>query len=179
MLNYLNDKYDDITTTLLDPRFKTAYIREERINFVKTRAAAEMEHLVAGDETAEPTSTANADETVLPAVKKAKKSLSSYFKKPEAVTGQDVPKPSRTSTVLNWSSICIFRQLIWMQRKIFLYGGGSMRLVAKLAKIYFSFLTNSASGQVFNSSGNIVTVHAKDHVSSLKELKKSKKSFST
>ena len=116
ILNYLNDKYDDDTNeklldmaTILNPRFKTAYIKEERINIMKTRVAAEMEHLVAGGETAassvsiSPPSAvpaAAADESQLPAAKKAKKSLSSYFKKPAASTGQGTSKPSRASIEL-------------------------------------------------------------------------------
>lgn len=120
ILNYLNDKYDHDTTeklldmaTLLDPWFKTGYMREERIN--SWRAAAEMQHLVARGETTEtavsippPTTApaATADESELPAVIKAKKSLFSYFKKPAA------PKTSQSQAEcpLNWSSTCSCRQ---------------------------------------------------------------------
>lgn len=49
ILQYLNEKYDDHTTnnlldmaTLVDPRFKTAYTKEERVEFIKKRAAAEL-----------------------------------------------------------------------------------------------------------------------------------------
>ncbi len=76
---------------------------------MKTRAAAEMEHLVAGGEPAAPAVSipppsagpaATADESELPAAKKAKKSLSSYFKKPAAPTGHGTSKPSRASIEL-------------------------------------------------------------------------------
>lgn len=33
--------------TLVDPRFKLAYTKEERVEFIKTRAAAEMEGMLA------------------------------------------------------------------------------------------------------------------------------------
>ena len=176
ILNYLNDKYDGNTTeklldmaTLLDPRFKTAYIKEERINFMKTRAAAEMEHLVAGGETAEPAVSipppstapaATADESELPAVKKAKKSLSSYFKKPAAPTGQDISKPSRASIELELNMYLQTPDLDaekdplvwWSQHEI------NFPLVAKLAKKYLCIpATSSPSERVFSASGNIVT----------------------
>ncbi|ROL50205.1 hypothetical protein DPX16_22307 [Anabarilius grahami] len=54
ILDYLNEKYADESTQelldmafLLDPRFKTTYINAERVDYMKTRAAAEMESLAA------------------------------------------------------------------------------------------------------------------------------------
>ena len=54
ILNYLNEKYADQTTeelldmaSLVDPRFKTTYIKEERVDYMKAKAAAELESLVA------------------------------------------------------------------------------------------------------------------------------------
>lgn len=54
ILDYLNEKYADESTqelldmaSLLDPRFKTTYINAERVDYMKTRAAAEMESLAA------------------------------------------------------------------------------------------------------------------------------------
>lgn len=53
ILKYLNEKYDDHATnnlrdmaTLVDPQFKTAYIKEERVEFIKMRAAAELVDMV-------------------------------------------------------------------------------------------------------------------------------------
>lgn len=170
ILNYINDKYDDDTTeklldmaTLLDPRFKTAYTREERINFVKTQAAAEMEHMVAGavsDPLPSTSAAATADEPVLPAVKKTKKSLSSYFKKPEPPSGQDVQRPSRASIELELNMYLQTADLDaeedplvwWRQHEV------NFPLVAKLAKKYLCIpATSSASERVFSTSGNIVT----------------------
>lgn len=177
ILYYLNDKYDDDSTeklldmaTLLDPRFKTAYIKEERIDFMKTRAAAEIEHLVAGDETAAqevpipPPSAVPAaaavEESEPPAVKKAKRSLSSYFKKPSAPTGQGTSKPSRASIDLELSMYLQTPDLDsekdplqwWRQREL------NFPLVAKLAKKYLCIpATSSPSERVFSTAGNIVT----------------------
>lgn len=174
ILNYLNDKYDDDTTeklldmaTLLDPRFKLN-IKEERIDFMKTGTAAEMEHLVAGGETAEPAvsipppSTAPApaaEESELPTVKKAKKSVSSYFKKPAATTGQDTSKPSRASIELELNMYLQTADLdaekdplVWWRKH------ENFPLVAKLAKKYLCIpATSSPSEWVFSASGSIVT----------------------
>lgn len=174
ILNYLNDKYDDDTTeklldmaTLLDPRFKTAYIKEDRLNFMKTRAAAEMEHLVAGGETAAVSippplavPAAAVDTSELPAAKKAKKSLSSYFKKPAAPTGQGTSKPSRASIELELNMYLQTADLDaekdplvwWRQHEV------NFPSVAKLAKKYLCIpATSSPSERVFSASGNIVT----------------------
>lgn len=177
ILNYLNEKYDDGTTenlldmaTLLDPRFKTTYIKEERVDFMKTRAAAELESLVAERERAQaapavtippPAAAAAAgDEPGLPpAKKKAKKSLSSYFKK-AALPGQDASQPSRVSieTQLN-----MYLQTVepdsetnplewWKQHEV------NFPLVAMLAKKYLCIpATSSPSERAFSASGNIVT----------------------
>lgn len=49
ILEYLNEKYDDVITddlldiaSLLDPRFKTMYIKDEKIDTIKARAVTEM-----------------------------------------------------------------------------------------------------------------------------------------
>lgn len=152
ILNYLNDKYDNDTTEKLHgytprPTVKTVYIKEERINILKTRAAAEMEHLVAGGDPAAPAVSipppsavpaAAADESELPAPKKAKKFLSSYFKKIAAPTGQGTTKPSRASIELELNMYLQTADLDaekdplvwWRQHEV------NFPLVAKLAKKY-------------------------------------------
>lgn len=92
ILNYLDEKYDDQTTeelldmaSLVDPRFKTTFIKEERVDYMKARATAELESLVA-EQTASaevaplPSAEVARDEPDVPA-KRQKKTLSSYFKK--------------------------------------------------------------------------------------------------
>ncbi|KAK5616778.1 hypothetical protein CRENBAI_022445 [Crenichthys baileyi] len=118
ILKYLNEKYDDHTTnnlldmaTFVDPRFKTAYMNEERVEFVKMKAAAELvEMVVPTPESAETaaasiSSPAAEDDPAPPCpIKKTKKSLGSYFKKALAA-GQDTnhSRPSRASTELELS----------------------------------------------------------------------------
>jgi hypothetical protein len=104
ILNYLNEKYDNQTTeelldmaSLVDPRFKTAYIKEERVDYMKAKAAAELESLVAEEAASLPSAAAARDEPEVPA-KKQKKSLSSYFKK-AAKQSQMAPQSSRESIV--------------------------------------------------------------------------------
>ena len=96
ILNYLNEKYVDQTTeelldmaSLVDPRLKTTYIKEERVDYMKAKAAAELESLVAEEAASLPSAAAARDEPEVPA-KKQKKSLSSYFKKAAKPNGPSV-----------------------------------------------------------------------------------------
>lgn len=54
LLKYLNQKYGDQKTkelldmaSLVDPRFKTTYIKRERVEYIETRANAELQKLEA------------------------------------------------------------------------------------------------------------------------------------
>lgn len=108
ILKYLNEKYDDQTTqdlldiaSLVDPRFKTTYIKQERVDYIKTRAAAELQKLVAEQTEAVPLSAPSVtavgqDEQEEVPAKKKKKSLSSYFKT-SAKPSQAAPHSSRES----------------------------------------------------------------------------------
>ncbi|XDV51029.1 hypothetical protein PO909_019985 [Leuciscus waleckii] len=108
ILKYLNEKYDDQTTqdlldiaSLVDPRFKTTYIKQERVDYIKTRAAAELQKLVAEQTKAVPLSAPSVtavgqDEQEEVPAKKKKKSLSSYFKT-SAKPSQVAPHSSRES----------------------------------------------------------------------------------
>ena len=49
VMDYLNEKYDDLATgdlldiaSLVDPRFITHYIKEEKVGHIKARAVSEM-----------------------------------------------------------------------------------------------------------------------------------------
>ncbi|XP_077411679.1 E3 SUMO-protein ligase ZBED1-like isoform X2 [Vanacampus margaritifer] len=170
ILTYLTDEYADDATeklldmaTLLDPRFKTAYIKQERIDLMKTRAAAEIELLVAGGETAAPAfaiPAPSADECELPTAKKAKKSLSSYFKKASAPNCQGTSKPSRTSIELD---LIMYLQtadldpeedprIWWRQHEV------NFPLVAKLAKKYLCIpATSFPSEQIFGASESMMS----------------------
>lgn len=173
ILKYLNEKYDDHTTnnlldmaTLVDPRFKTAYTKEERVEFIKMRAAAELVDMVgaAAPESAQTTAASSStpaaeDDQELPhPTKKTKKSLGSYFKKAGQATTHS--QPSRASIELELS---MYLQASgpdsetnplewWKQHEM------NFPLVARLAKKYLCIpATSSSSERAFSASGNIIT----------------------
>ncbi|KAL4006660.1 nucleobindin [Sarotherodon galilaeus] len=172
ILKYLNEKYDDHATnnlldmaTLVDPRFKTAYIKEERVEFIKMRAAAELVDMV-GATAPESAQTAAAsssppaaeDDPELPRPTKKKKSLGSYFKKAGQSTTHS--HPSRASIELELS---MYLQTPgpdsetdplerWKQHET------NFPSVARLARKYLCIpATSSSSERAFSASGNIIT----------------------
>lgn len=73
--------------SLVEPGFKTTYIKDERVDHMKARAIAELESLVVEQATSaeaaalpSTSAAAAADEPEVPAKRQKKKSLSSYFK---------------------------------------------------------------------------------------------------
>ncbi|KAK0141639.1 Zinc finger BED domain-containing protein 1 [Merluccius polli] len=171
ILKYLNEKYDDKKTqelldmaSLVDPRFKTTYIKQERVDYIKTRAAAQLQKLVA--EQAEPEaaplpSAATArdqDEPEEVPAKKKKKSLSSYFKT-AAKPSQAAPHSSRES-IENELNLYLLLDagpdtdpLEWWKKN-----EGHFPHVAKLARKYLCIpATSSPSERAFSASGNIVS----------------------
>lgn len=149
--------------TLVDPRFKTAYTKEERVKFIKMRAAAELVDMVGA---AAPESALKAaafssppaaeDDQELP--HPTKKSLGSYFKKAGQFTTHSQPgrasielelsmylqAPGRDSETnpLEW----------WKQNEM------NFPLVARLTKKYLCIpATSSSSERAFSASGNIIT----------------------
>ncbi|XP_061695574.1 E3 SUMO-protein ligase ZBED1-like [Syngnathoides biaculeatus] len=170
ILNYLSVKYADDsiekllhTAVLLDPRFKRAYIKEERIDLMKTKAVEEMELLGAGGKAGAPAVSvpaSSADESELPAPKKVKKSLSSDFKNAAAHTCRDTSKPNRASVELELNMYLQTANLDpekdalvwWRQHEV------NFPLVAKLAKEYLCIpATSLPSERIFGASGNAVT----------------------
>ncbi|XP_078017006.1 E3 SUMO-protein ligase ZBED1-like [Epinephelus lanceolatus] len=165
ILTYLNEKCDDQTTeelldmaSLVDPRFKTTYIKQERVDYMKTRPAAELQRLVAEEAAAAPLPPATAvrDEDEPEEVPAKKKSLSSYFKK---AAGQAGHQSSRESTE---KELNLYLQLDagpdtdplewWRQHE------AHFPRVAKLARKYLCIpATSFPSEWAFSASGNIVT----------------------
>lgn len=179
ILKYLNEKYDDPTTddlldfaSLVDPRFKTTYIQKERVDYIKTRAAAELEKLAAEQQavlhpSAAPVAIAiDQDEpVVVPEVpaKKQKRSLSSYFKKAATPTQAVAPQSSREYAEMELNQY--LQSYVedgsdtdpldwWMKHE------KRFPLVAKLARKYLCIpATSSPSERAFSKSGTIVTCH--------------------
>ncbi|KAL2098424.1 hypothetical protein ACEWY4_007631 [Coilia grayii] len=173
VLKYLNEKYYDPTTdnlldmaTLADPRFKTAYMKEERVGFIKMRAVAELVGMVGGSTAPESAQRAAAsssppaaeDDPELTHPTKKKKNLGSYFKK--AVQPSTHSLPSRASIELELS---MYLQAPvpdsetdplewWKQHEL------NFPIVARLAKKYLCIpATSSSSERAFSASGNIIT----------------------
>lgn len=170
ILKYLNEKYDDQTTqdlldiaSLVDPRFKTTYIKQERVGYIKTRAAAELQKLVAEQTEAVPLSAPSVtavgqDEQEEVPAKKKKKSLSSYFKT-SAKPSQVAPLSNRESIEKELSLYLLMEAgsdtepLEWWKRNEVHFP-----LVAKLARKYLCIpATSSPSERAFSASGNIVS----------------------
>ncbi len=169
ILKYLNEKYDDQTTdelldmaSLVDPRFKTTYIKEEKVEYMKNRAMSELENLVAEQaasaEAAPLPSPAAATDEPEVCAKRQKKSLSSYFKK--TTQCQTAPLPIRNSiekelnVYLQTMEACPETNPLewWRQHE------AHFPQVAKLAKKYLCIPATSApSERAFSTSGNIVT----------------------
>lgn len=173
VLKYLNEKYDDPTTdnlldmaTLADPRFKTAYMKEERVEFIKMKAVAELVGMVEGSTAPESAQRAAAsssppaaeEDLELTHSAKKKKNLGSYFKK--AVQASTHSQPSRASIELELS---MYLQAPvpdsetdplewWKQHEL------NFPIVARLAKKYLCIpATSSSSERAFSASGNIIT----------------------
>lgn len=171
ILKYLNEKYDDQKTqelldmaSLVDPRFKTTYIKQERVDYIKTRAAAELQKLVA--EQAEPeavplpsAATARDQDEAEPEevpAKKKKKSLSSYFK----TAAKPSPHNSSRESIENELNFYLLLDagpdtdpLEWWKEN-----EERFPHVAKLARKYLCIpATSSPSERAFSASGNIVS----------------------
>lgn len=174
ILKYLNEKYDDPTTddllnlaSLVDPRFKTTYIQKERVDYIKTKAAAELQKLAAEQAvlhpSAAPATSVDQDAPVVVPAKKQKRSLSSYFKKAAEPTQAVAPQSSReyAENELNRYLLCDVEEgpdtdpLEWWKKH-----EKRFPLVAKLARKYLCIpATSSPSERAFSKSGNIVSCH--------------------
>ena len=163
ILEYLNEKYADPVTqelldmaSLLDPRFKTKYIKPATVDYIKTKAAAEIENLVAKQETsARGVSVPPPQAAEIPP--KKKRSLGSFFK---TAARQDQAVPDRKSIELESTS---YLQTVeadgetnpldwWRQHE------ANFPRVASLAQKYLCIQATSApSERAFSTSGNIIT----------------------
>jgi len=88
ILDYLREKFDDPATNdlldmagLVDPRFKTRYIAEDKLEETKCRAISEMEAMLS--ESDQGTAESSASQHQAPAVSEPpkKKTLGSFFKR--------------------------------------------------------------------------------------------------
>ncbi|KAK0153618.1 Zinc finger BED domain-containing protein 1 [Merluccius polli] len=169
ILEYLDEKYADPSTqdlldmaSLLDPRFKITYIKPEKVDYIKTKTAAEIESLVAEQEMSAggdsiPPAEAATEVPENPA--KKKRSLGSFFKIASR-QDQTVPQSGRQSIELELNR---YLQTVeadgetnplewWRQHE------ANFPRVASLAKKYLCIQATSApSERAFSTSGNIIT----------------------
>lgn len=168
ILEYLNEKYADPSTqdlldmaSLVDPRFKITYIKPENVDYIKTKAAAEIENLVAEQEmSAGGDSIAPAEAaTEVAEIPAKKRTLGSFFKIASR-QDQTVPQSGRQSIELELNK---YIQTVeadgetnplewWRQHE------ANFPRVANLAKKYLCIqATSSSSERAFSTSGNIIT----------------------
>lgn len=182
ILQYLNDKYDDPATddlldmaSLVDPRFKMAYVADNRKAYIKAKAMAEMQALLekqaqspstqASSSTHSPphssTEAADAvDAAEVVEAKRMKRSLGSFFKK-DSIPGP-AARPDREAIEIEFQSYLHALEvdgeanpLDWWR----LHEPNFPR-VASLARKYLCIPATSApSERAFSTGGNIVTCH--------------------
>ncbi len=178
ILEYLNEKYSDPKmvdlldmASLVDSRFKDAYIADDRQEFIKTRAVAEILSLleVQAATVREPlphTSTEaaavgadGAEAAVERQSKKVKRSLGSFFKKASdgtaALADREAIEVELKSYLQTMQVDGETDPLDWWR----LHQANFPR-VARLAQKYLCILATSApSERAFSFGGNIVTCH--------------------
>lgn len=185
ILQYLNEKYSNPETeelldmaSFVDPRFRDAYIADDRKEYVKTKAAAEIQVLLEMQQSVSVTesfpstnpqatgaaaaaASGEAPDVPTREAKKVKRSLGSFFKK--------IPNQPGTAALSD-------RETIEVELKTYLQAlevdgetdpldwwrlhQANFPRVAKLAKKYLCIPATSApSERAFSTGGNIVSCH--------------------
>lgn len=169
VMAYLDEKYADQTTddlldvaTLVDPRFKSQYIKPEKVEAIKMRAVSEMLEGDQGPSTSQASEAAGAEggaeAAALPAQKKLRKSLGSFFKKPcpgvsTELTGMQAMEKELENYLLAPDADSEAEPLEWWKMH-----ERNFPRVSQLAKRYLCIpATSSPSERVFSTGGNIVT----------------------
>ncbi|XP_051784492.1 E3 SUMO-protein ligase ZBED1-like [Erpetoichthys calabaricus] len=176
ILAYLNEKYSDPAlddlmdvTSLLDPRFRTTYIKNEKVEHIISRAEEKIkllkdQHEASTGMSALSTASGAAAEPVPPPEEKRKKSFSSFFKK------------QRMGSMGSSSVRLSDEESIKMELRTYLQTTevdsdadplewwkchqANFPRVAKLARRYLCIpATSSPSERAYSTGGNIVTCH--------------------
>lgn len=165
ILDYLREKYDDPATqellnmaSFIDPRFRSTYVPESKIEELKERVTSEAEALLPELPTSQSDAAATPTEEATPAAKREKRSLGSFFKQPvqqHTKTQRELieaelsgylhgVKPDSDTDPLRW----------WKAHE------ANYPRLSNLAKKYLCVpATSSPSERAFSASGNIVTCH--------------------
>ncbi|XP_038161489.1 E3 SUMO-protein ligase ZBED1-like [Cyprinodon tularosa] len=165
-LHYIEEKYSDPATqelldiaSFLDPRFKTNYISEENVQFMKDRVKMEMEQLALKEQRAcvktHPMPLSTEEEPPSTSTKR-KRSLGSFFKAvPASSTMQleDTIKAELDNYLITPSIDGEQDPLAWWR-----VHNVNFPWLSRLARKYLCIPATSApSERLFSASGNIVT----------------------
>ncbi|XP_063075476.1 E3 SUMO-protein ligase ZBED1-like [Engraulis encrasicolus] len=167
-LHYIEEKYSDPVTqgllditSFLDPRFKTTYISEENVQFMKDRVKMEMELVAQKEQRASVTTNpmpVRAEEEPPSTSAKRKRSLGSFFKTnavPASSTAQleDTIKAELDNYLITPTIDGEQNPLDWWRLH-----NVNFPWLSKLARKYLCIPATSApSERLFSASGNIVT----------------------
>ncbi len=173
VIEYLSEKYDDEITdelldmaSLVDPRFKTRYIRPDTIEAIKTRAVSEILNMEGdqGPSTSQAsyrTEEIEAERGAAAAVpaKKQRKSLGSFFKRPSpsntGLTDMQVVEEELEHYLMAPDADSETEPLDWWK----MYDK-KIPKVSQLERRYLCIpATSSPSERLFSTGGNIVTCH--------------------
>lgn len=170
ILDYLREKFDDPATNdlldmagLVDPRFKTRYVAEDKVEEIKCRAISEMETMMSESDQGTAESSASqphqAPTVSEPAEPPQKKTLGSFFKRATTSSATSSQR-ERIETELSayLQSVDADSEsdpLQWWKTHEEMFPN-----LKNVAKKYLCMpATSSPSERLFSTSGNIVTCH--------------------
>ncbi|KAM3842884.1 E3 SUMO-protein ligase ZBED1-like [Diretmus argenteus] len=169
ILSYMTDKYSDPEkdelldmASLMDPRFRTTYIRPEMVEHIKKRAVRELMYLPTVKTTPEPGPDVQVhqEEEAQPGpAPNKRRSLASFFQKKNvpfsSLSEEDKIKTELQTYLLTPEIREDADPLQWWKKHQY-----SFPRLSKLAKKYLSIPATSApSERLFSVGGNIVTCH--------------------
>ncbi|XP_067274669.1 E3 SUMO-protein ligase ZBED1-like isoform X1 [Pseudorasbora parva] len=160
ILDYMNSKYDNPATqelldmtTFMDPRFKVGYISSDKVSDISARVMSEIEATVSKEQSLSNQDHQGPSDVIL---KKAKKSLGSFFKTspaPSSVVPSHAVEAELNSYLVSPTIDSEMDPLTWWR----LHQVNFPHL-SKLARKYLCIpATSSPSERLFSTAGNVVT----------------------
>ncbi|XP_067310888.1 E3 SUMO-protein ligase ZBED1-like [Pseudorasbora parva] len=160
ILDYMNSKYDNPATqelldmtTFMDPRFKVGYISSDKVSDISARVMSEIEATVSKEQSLSNQDHQGPSDVIL---KKAKKSLGSFFKTspaPSSVVPSHAVEAELNNYLVSPTIDSEMDPLTWWR----LHQVNFPHL-SKLARKYLCIpATSSPSERLFSTAGNVVT----------------------